>query len=630
MKDRIIFLALVVGLVALITGMLPVAPALALVGTEVQITTNTADQSDPAISGSYIVYTSNQNGNQDIYLHDLTSGIDIDLTPGTPNDQYLDDVDGNYVVYTSVTVSGSNIHLFDVWTSSLVPLTVGGSNYSPAVEGDHVVWVSGSVTARNIMLADVSAWSLTKVSQDPDAAEVPRVDGDWVVWDEVVSTACGDGLCYGESYLSCPDDCGTTDPVCGDGICSGYERRSNCAKDCPFEYCGDGECTEHERCYTCSEDCGTCQSPISWQIKAYQISNGETRTLTTDAANHLRPDISGNLVVWADDRNGNWDIYSYDLDSSITTQLTFDPADQLYPRISGRRIVWEDGRGAVTQIWSEDLDEGLEEPVSPSSNPQFLSAIDGNRIVWTESRYGNFDIFMFTIENPPAPYCGDTICNGAETCSSCPGDCGTCPPPEPYCGDTICNGGETCSSCPGDCGICPPPEPFCGDTICNGAETCESCPGDCGICPPPEPFCGDTICNGAETCESCPGDCGICPPPYEIEGFYSPIDNLVVNIANAGKTIPVKWHLSETNGYVDNPASFTGLLSYPVSCSEFSGNPTDSVEEYSTGTSGLQYSGNGYWQYNWKTSKSYAGTCRKMYVAFDTGQISPVVSFRFK
>jgi beta propeller repeat protein len=223
----------------------------------------------------------------------------------------------------------------------------------------------------------------------------------------------------------------------------------------------------------------------------------------------------------------------------------------------------------VTQIWSMDLDVGLEEPVSPSDHAQFLNAIDGNRIVWTELRYGNFDIFMFTVT-------------------------GTC-----------------------------------GDGVCNLEETCESCPGDCGACPPPEPYCGDTTCNGEETCESCPGDCGACPVIYEVGGFYSPIDNLAINIANAGKTIPVKWHLSNSEGDVSNPLSFWGLFSYPVSCSELSGSPTETVEEYSTGSSGLQYIGDGFWQYNWKTSKSYSDTCRKMFVAFNTGQISSEVTFKF-
>jgi cysteine-rich repeat protein len=107
------------------------------------------------------------------------------------------------------------------------------------------------------------------------------------------------------------------------------------------------------------------------------------------------------------------------------------------------------------------------------------------------------------------PYCGDGICNGAETCSNCSCDCGICPPPQPYCGDGICNNGETCNNCSHDCGICPPPQPYCGDDICNNGETCNNCSTDCGICPP---SCGDGQCNGLETCSSCSGDCGICPP----------------------------------------------------------------------------------------------------------------------
>lgn len=96
--------------------------------------------------------------------------------------------------------------------------------------------------------------------------------------------------------------------------------------------------------------------------------------------------------------------------------------------------------------------------------------------------------------------CGDATCNGTETCSSCPRDCGACP----SCGDGACNGSETCSTCSADCGAC---APVCGDGTCNGTETCSSCSGDCGACP----YCGDAICNGGETCSTCSGDCGGCP-----------------------------------------------------------------------------------------------------------------------
>ncbi len=78
------------------------------------------------------------------------------------------------------------------------------------------------------------------------------------------------------------------------------------------------------------------------------------------------------------------------------------------------------------------------------------------------------------------PWCGSGTCGGAETCTSCPADCGVCPP---VCGDGDCKGGETCTGCPADCGVCPP---TCGDGDCNGAETCKGCPADCGVCPVPD------------------------------------------------------------------------------------------------------------------------------------------------
>ncbi|KKR08139.1 MAG: hypothetical protein UT32_C0003G0015 [Parcubacteria group bacterium GW2011_GWC2_39_14] len=132
---------------------------------------------------------------------------------------------------------------------------------------------------------------------------------------------------------------------------------------------------------------------------------------------------------------------------------------------------------------------------------------------------------------PVVPVCGDNVCNGAETCNSCAGDCGICPV-VPVCGDNVCNGAETCNSCSGDCGVCPV-LPVCGDNICNGIETCTSCAGDCGVCPS-IPVCGDNVCNGNETCNSCAGDCGICMIEIPDGGRNACSDNL--DNDNDGKT----------------------------------------------------------------------------------------------
>ncbi|MFO0652125.1 MAG: hypothetical protein U0326_38255 [Polyangiales bacterium] len=91
------------------------------------------------------------------------------------------------------------------------------------------------------------------------------------------------------------------------------------------------------------------------------------------------------------------------------------------------------------------------------------------------------------------PSCGDGICNGEESCSSCPRDCGACPPPvdvpvELFCGDSMCSAsrGETCSSCPSDCGACPPPVDVPMTDPCAALATCSSCAAaaatGCGWC----------------------------------------------------------------------------------------------------------------------------------------------------
>jgi hypothetical protein len=52
--------------------------------------------------------------------------------------------------------------------------------------------------------------------------------------------------------------------------------------------------------------------------------------------------------------------------------------------------------------------------------------------------------------------------------------------------------------------------------------------------------------------------------------------------------------------------------------------------EISTGSSGLQYLGDGTWQVNWKTLKSYAGQCRTMSLNLNDGGAGRTAVFIFK
>ncbi|MFH2062914.1 MAG: M23 family metallopeptidase [bacterium] len=69
---------------------------------------------------------------------------------------------------------------------------------------------------------------------------------------------------------------------------------------------------------------------------------------------------------------------------------------------------------------------------------------------------------------PGVESCGDGSCGAAESCSSCPTDCGSCPSSS-RCGDGNCNVGESCRSCPGDCTDCPS-----SDGCVRDARRCDS------------------------------------------------------------------------------------------------------------------------------------------------------------
>jgi hypothetical protein len=118
---------------------------------------------------------------------------------------------------------------------------------------------------------------------------------------------------------------------------------------------------------------------------------------------------------------------------------------------------------------------------------------------------------------------------------------------------------------------------------------------------------------------------------YNHAGFFSPTDNPpTVNKANAGQAITVKWRLTDANGVgISDTGSFISLTSYQVSCTDWASNPGPAIKESAAGASGVQYLGSGNWQYNWKTSKGYAGTCRVMVLTLKDGT-QHTAEFKFK
>src|SRR5205823_6194119 len=94
-------------------------------------------------------------------------------------------------------------------------------------------------------------------------------------------------------------------------------------------------------------------------------------------------------------------------------------------------------------------------------------------------------------------------------------------------------------------------------------------------------------------------------------GFEQPVDNAgVLNIARAGRAIPLKWQLLDARNNPVTTLTKATVTVQTLSCT--SGTTTDNLEEYATGSSGLLNLGNGRYQFNWQPPSTYAGSCKTM------------------
>jgi hypothetical protein len=113
---------------------------------------------------------------------------------------------------------------------------------------------------------------------------------------------------------------------------------------------------------------------------------------------------------------------------------------------------------------------------------------------------------------------------------------------------------------------------------------------------------------------------------YNFTGFFSPISNTVLNHANAGRTIPVKFSLSGNKGLSIFAAN--SPFSHQIACDGGTLNDVQEVE--TTGNSSLTYDASGdKYQFNWKTESSWAGTCRELVVRLNDGS-DHTARFKFK
>ena len=113
---------------------------------------------------------------------------------------------------------------------------------------------------------------------------------------------------------------------------------------------------------------------------------------------------------------------------------------------------------------------------------------------------------------------------------------------------------------------------------------------------------------------------------FGFSGWAAPVDSDAVNVMKAGSAVPLKWRLVDYSGTPVTDLASVGVSSVKHACD---GDATeDTVEELTSGGSGLQNLGDGNYQLNWKSDKAYAGSCRTL--RLDLGEGVPrTAEFRF-
>jgi hypothetical protein len=122
---------------------------------------------------------------------------------------------------------------------------------------------------------------------------------------------------------------------------------------------------------------------------------------------------------------------------------------------------------------------------------------------------------------------------------------------------------------------------------------------------------------------------------YQFIGFASPVDNTnsYMNVLKAGQAIPLKWRLLDANNQPVPNLSGVTVTAKTLSCDLQV--TQDLMEEVAAGGSGLQNLGNGYYQFNWASPKSYANSCKTLHLALGEGKnatgnpVTHTAQFRF-
>ncbi|MFC1624616.1 putative Ig domain-containing protein, partial [Candidatus Omnitrophota bacterium] len=289
-----------------------------LVLEEFRITPDPYDPGSPDIYGDKIVWRDLRNGYNDIYMYDLSTSLETNIT----NDflrQYRPAIYENKIVW----VRSNDIYMYDLSISQKTQITSDSySQNCPTIYGDKIVWHDKRTGNWDIWMHDLSTSQETQITSNTYIQQWPAIYQEKIVWED---WRRGDDardiymydLSTSQEIRITTDSSNGRDPAIYDDKIAWEDTRS-----------GD------------------------WDIYMYDLSTSQETPIINDSSNNWRVDIFKDKLVWDDNRTGNLEIYMYDISTGYEIQISSVGHSMRYDAaIYEDKIVWKDNRNGNYDIY---------------------------------------------------------------------------------------------------------------------------------------------------------------------------------------------------------------------------------------------------------------------------------------
>lgn len=334
-------------------------------------------------TGFYLLRLVVSTTNQNLQFQDIHTPIylykepNVQLVTNNPYWQRNPSISNNFVVYEDFRNSNFDIYMYDLSKNQEKRITTNSADQrNPDIYGNYIVWEDYRNGKSDVYMYDISTQTEKQITSDPTSQTKPVIDGMRVVWEDQRNNNW-------DIYMY--------------DISTGTEKQITSLSGIETDPDISGNLIAYHYTYSSTND-----------IYVHDLQTGSNLVIPS-GSNKFSPSISGNIVVWEDDRNGvtNLDIYSYDISSGKEMQITNVVGMEQQPDISGNSIVWKDTRNGNDDIYIYNIKTNKEFQITGHTTSQREPRVIENQkvvsIVWEDQRNNNWDIYKVSLLQEAKP-----------------------------------------------------------------------------------------------------------------------------------------------------------------------------------------------------------------------------------